>query len=113
MVAKDANVSQIIPKEKYNKGHNYKFLDIKVTLLGLLYYSFALFRKNTNMWLAKMIVYKNSKVLGNNISPTHIVIKIISWKMDTTLSERKILNKVANYENIYMLLLVLYIEFIF
>ncbi len=58
-----------------------------------------------------MTVHKDSKVLENNTSLTHIIIKIIPWDMDMTLSKREILNKVANYGNIHIFLLVLYIEF--
>lgn len=60
-----------------------------------------------------MSVYKDSEGLKNNISPIYIVIKIISWDMDTTLNKKEIFNKTTNYRNIHIFLLVLHLEFTF
>lgn len=107
----DAGAGHAVPRKKYSEGRDCKFLDAEVALLGPLYRSSALFGRRTNVWLAEMTVHKDSEVLGNNTSPTHIVIKIISRDMDATLSEREILNKAADYGDIHVPLLVPHIEF--
>lgn len=58
-----------------------------------------------------MIIDKNYKILGNNISPIYIVIKIISQNMLAIPNKKKILNKATDYENIDIPLLILQIKF--
>lgn len=111
MAIEDVSIRHAIFKKKYSKGRNYKFLDIKVALFRLLYYNFTLFRRRTNIWQVEIIVYKDSKVLGNNTFPMHIIIKIISQDVNITLSKREILNKAIDYKNICMPLLIPHIEF--
>lgn len=113
MAIENVDVRYTVPKERYSEGCNCKFLDVEVALLRLLYCSSTLFKRKTNMWLAEIPVYKDSKVLRNNISLMYIVIKIIFFDIDAILSDREILNKAPNYGNTYMLLLILRIEFIF
>lgn len=104
-------MGHIIPRKKYSENYDCKFLNVEVALFGLLYLSSTLFGRKTNMWLAEMTVYKDSEGLENNISPTYIVIKIISWDINTTLSKKEIPNKAANYGNIHMSLLILHLKF--
>lgn len=77
MATMDVSIEHVILSEKYSKAYNYKFLNIKVALLRILYCNSALFRRKTNVWLVEITVYKNSKVLGNNTFPIYIMIKII------------------------------------
>lgn len=112
MAIENVDVRYAIPKKKYSKGCNCKFLDAEIALLRPLYCSSTLFKRKTNMWLAEMTVYKDSKVLRNNTFLTYIMIKIIFFDIDAILSNREILNKAVSYGNIYMVLLILRIEFI-
>lgn len=105
----DAGAGHAVAREKYPEGRDCEFLDAEVALLGPLYRSSALFGRRTNVWLAE--IHEDTEALGNNKSPTHIVIKIVSRDMDATLSEREILNKATEYGNIDMPLLVPHIEF--
>lgn len=105
------HVRNIVQREKYSKGQNYQILDTEITLLKSFYGSSTLFEKKTNTQLLKITIDKNYKILGNNTSPIYIIIKIIFWDMVAILNKKEILNKVTDYRNINILLLMSQIKF--
>lgn len=70
-------IRHIILRKKYCKDFNCKFFDIKITLLELLDCTFILFQKKISIWLIKITIYKNSKVLKKYIFLIYNIIKII------------------------------------
>lgn len=107
-------VESIIFKKKYtpcrfgsnfNNTTNCEFSNTKITLLGPLYYSLSLFRRLTQVLLAKLKICNGLEVLNNQLSPIQVILKIIAQNMKATLNKTEIFWKVASYSyNIFWLI---------